>query len=758
MNSNQNVSESGRKRARTAEASCSSSSIAVRNKNDAPKASVCSFTFLRAIELKSKLKSLSKEFPEIKYIVDVDFENLQTHVVEAAVEKYMDDGEDEMNGMAALNHLVRQASGSQNEESLSSQSDDSDDSSLDSNEYFDEDDDSMQEEEDKESVPETEAKKQEEDEEEKKRKAQLSLNYGKKEIVPFHSLPDEVLSNCLSYVGRGHYGLVGLASKKLYTAYKAEFGRETACLEMASTVSLANHCLRKLCKYSKDKVELLKAAAVNGNLDILRAAVEDGYELCPLVAMKKGRTVCGKNVFYFGDDYFEMHYNWKPANVKLSKLVERGHLHVLKYLYEELFYDELHRYSLPAIQHGQVEMLQWLDDIGCMKPNSFGFMDDYELKSLDFCKFAILNGSVEALKWLHGIKGYVIKNHNNNVLADAISSKSTEMIQYCFDLGYNNLGIYGVEVAIKETQSVAVFRLMYELGYDFGRFKIKKWHSILRGSNYTADYFEIIRFLRSISIPWDDGFMKDIVQYGTLEMIQYAYEDGCPWTTSGEEYTCLFKWKSRSERCTLEKFNYLIKNGCSFDYEEDHVYGLMFGLEEWKDFFLLENFVGKNSSFDNMLFRRFLDQSEVWFEGIDYLLEKGKDIQIFKSIEEVFHVRHRRHDIDVIKYFHSLGWPWCLDSSRNTQLLSEIACYNGIFDVLWAYDNGCHGGHSVQYVKEEWDKNSCDAGGGFIEYVREKWEKKGIRKREEWKENQYWFEENEMLDDTFLVRKHRGHA
>lgn len=160
---------------------------------------------------------------------------------------------------------------------------------------------------------------------------------------------------------------------------------------------------------------------------------------------------------------------------------------------------------------------------------------------------------------------------------------------------------------------------------------------------------------------------------------------------------------------------------------------------------MLENFVGKNSRFDNRLFKHILKEREVWFEGIDYLLEKGKDIQKFKSIEEVFHVRQK---IDAIKYFHSLGLPWCLESSKNTQLLSEIACYNDIFDVLWAYDKGCDGGHLVQYVKEEWEKN------GVVYYVKGEWKNNGIRQREEWKANQYWFEENEMLDDTFLVRKY----
>ncbi|GFH46251.1 hypothetical protein CTEN210_02725 [Chaetoceros tenuissimus] len=51
----------------------------------------------------------------------------------------IDNGEDEMNGMAALNHLLHQASGRQNVKHLPSQIEDSDDGSLDNNEYFQDD-------------------------------------------------------------------------------------------------------------------------------------------------------------------------------------------------------------------------------------------------------------------------------------------------------------------------------------------------------------------------------------------------------------------------------------------------------------------------------------------------------------------------------------------------------------------------------------------------------------------------------------------
>ncbi|GFH55534.1 predicted protein [Chaetoceros tenuissimus] len=114
--------------------------------------------------------------------------------------------------------------------------------------------------------------------------------YHEEETVPYNSLPDEVLQNCLSYVGKGHYGLVGLASKKLCKAYVEAFGQETAYLEMATSVKLVNHCFEDLCKNLSEKDEILKAAAVNGNLDILRNAISRGYDLFPLVEIKKEDT------------------------------------------------------------------------------------------------------------------------------------------------------------------------------------------------------------------------------------------------------------------------------------------------------------------------------------------------------------------------------------------------------------------------------------------------------------------------------------
>ncbi|GFH55568.1 hypothetical protein CTEN210_12044 [Chaetoceros tenuissimus] len=681
MTTTSKISESGRKRARSGTADLVDTAASTKkNKSDCASPTSAS-DVLRVNKIATKLSGLLREFPEVKFIID--FQNLQA-ITETAVVKYAEERE--------------------------------------------------------------------------------AKNY-RNESLPLYSLPDEVLSNCLSFVGKGYYGVVGLVSKKLNETYKREFGQETAYLEMATSVELANHCLNELCKNLEEKDEILKAAAVNGNLDILRDAVKDGYDLFPLVAMKKktknpnvdsdededmydsdSRVDRYNSGYDEENETFDVYYtddcknqsSGRPQTVDLAKLVERGHFHVLKYLHEELHYKlGLQRYWQPAIEYGKLQILRWLRKIGIMNVDSWdndlriGSMIDGHLNTeFDSCECAIKSGNVEVLKWLQKVGGYEINDNedfeNSYVLEYAIGSKSTKMIQYCLDIGYNNLD--DVQYAISWSMSVEVFRFMYELGYDFGG-EMKRWYD----SKSKGDYLEIMKFLRSISIPWDDGIMKHIVENGTLEMIQYAFEDGCPWT--GEEFSHLFKWdhfESSSWSSIMDKFNYLKDNGCTFDYEQKS--DLIKGLARKKELLPFEYFVGKNSRFDKKLFKEILEWNGAWFEGISYLLEKGKDVKNFKSIEEVFRTRPY---IGAIKSFHRLGLPWCLDSSKNTHLLSKIACHNKLEDVKWAYENGCNGGNLVPYVEKEWGKE---------------WRKDGIRHSYQWKENHAFFEENGMLDEAFLEK------
>ncbi|GFH55540.1 hypothetical protein CTEN210_12016 [Chaetoceros tenuissimus] len=515
------------------------------------------------------------------------------------------------------------------------------------------------------------------------------------------TLPDELVRKCLAFLGKGHYGSIALTSKKLWKTYKEEFGRETGYLEMATSVDLASHCFNELCTTLKEKDEIIKAAAVNGNVDFLRYAVSNGHDLFQLVKMNYKRN--------YGVE--GLHYALENEKKYSSKLIERGHLHVLKYLHEELnHFLGLQRYCEPAIQHGQLEILEWLLSIGCLGD------DDLDFDFVDFCRYAIKSGKLKVLKWLLQ-RGFRIVGCGYKIIADAVRSESLEMIQYCFDEGFNRVQNTLVQEALKEIKNVKVFRLMYDLGYDYRG--IDGWYHTA-----SAEYFEIIKFLRSISIPWDDDILREIVEHGTLEMLQYAYEEGCSWTTHGEEYSVLFG----SDEFSFAKLEFLMETGCKFDHDNPLNYSLL----ERRELALLDYFIGIDSIFDNELLKKMFNHngSEPWFVGISYLLEKGKHLEKFRSIEEVF---QRRHSIDGIKYFHSQGLPWCLDPSRNTQLLSKIACFNDLDGVKWAYENGCKGGNSIPYVEVE-----CGSSG-----MR-------CLCNPNWRVNKIFFERNGMLHNPSL--------
>ena len=72
---------------------------------------------------------------------------------------------------------------------------------------------------------------------------------------------------------------------------------------------------------TKDKDEMLRAAAVNGNLDILRAAVRSGLDLFPLVQMKK-------------ETLYENDYDWDYSHYN-----ENMHGHLDEYELEEIAED-----------------------------------------------------------------------------------------------------------------------------------------------------------------------------------------------------------------------------------------------------------------------------------------------------------------------------------------------------------------------------------------------------------------------------------
>jgi hypothetical protein len=165
----------------------------------------------------------------------------------------------------------------------------------------------------------------------------------------------------------------------------------------------------------------------------------------------------------------------------------------------------------------------------------------------------------------------------------------------------------------------------------------------------TTEDFEIIKFLRSVGVGWDDFIMTNIVSRGSLEMIKFAHEDGCPWSfsTYAEYYHLLSPLEKNY--CYL-KLKYLVDNGSPLDDEDsERVSVISESCCKLRDLSALECLVGKYSRFDNALLKELLSnykshhnygpfEDKPWIEGIKFIIEKSKEINSYKSIESLFNI------------------------------------------------------------------------------------------------------------------------
>lgn len=487
--------------------------------------------------------------------------------------------------------------------------------------------------------------------------------------TPIYTLPNELLRKCISYVGEGNYGIVSLVSTKFHEAHRTEYGyveTYTSYEVATSSVEIVKYCVQELCTNLEEKDDIFIAAAVNGNIDILRYAVSNQYDLFPLLHNKIHSPVY---IYSSGRRMIE------PIRVDATEIAANGHLHVLKYMKEELNFEfGFDMYCKPAIENGRLEILEWL--------KSNDFLIEERFCRQNFCGYAIRSGRLDVLTWLHD-EGFQIRS---NAIEHAILTESIDIIQFCLDNGTGfDMNDDAAKYAIK-TGNIEIIRFCYNNDCDF-----------IEGSMYDVEFskpdsIEIVKFLRSIGHGWPRDIMESIVESDSLELIQYCHENGCPWSEyseGGDYYSLLVHGFS------LETLMYLVDNGCPLLAEylgfRRSLYRCICGVG---DVAVLNALVGKDSTFDNELLEFMLRLRSPWVEGIKLIFEKSNCIESFETVEFVFCACK---DFEVIKFAReSLALPWTQDSARSNFLLSKIACYVEFEDVKWAYDHGCRGGYVVE--------------------------------------------------------------
>lgn len=205
-----------------------------------------------------------------------------------------------------------------------------------------------------------------------------------------YKIPEELLKNIFSFVGKGSFLFVAPVSRKFHQMYKTTVKEcnyyicdDTYYSTAACNVSTAKYCLDIIgCRgtreddYRKNMAKIFVQAAYKGRIEILKLA-----------------------------HHFDISYFWNRSDScqfqllgsPIERIAELGHLNVLQFLHDTF---NMH-FALPIASRGaafggQIHVLKWLQDNDILYDIKNGQEDT-------LCYSALAGGQLDTLKWLRKV-------------------------------------------------------------------------------------------------------------------------------------------------------------------------------------------------------------------------------------------------------------------------------------------------------------------------------------------------------------------
>ncbi|GFH55020.1 hypothetical protein CTEN210_11496 [Chaetoceros tenuissimus] len=477
---------------------------------------------------------------------------------------------------------------------------------------------------------------------------------------PLYKLPNEILQKCFEYVGDDSYLFTATVSKKFHDEFTSKFvsnqkinnGKLTSYRYGASSTSLTKYCVENLCKTQDEKDKIFIAGAVNGNIEILEYASEERYDLLPIIAHSS----------LDWDDVYE--------RSGIARIASKGHLHVLKYLYENVNFRMCMQFaSNEAIGCGRLDIIEWLNIIGCLKEKYDG----------DFCCEASRYEKVDTLKWL------IEKGYSTELIGeDLLNIGDSELVEYCLSKGVefeeeaiNTIAysdnIYFAEncqdIGLKMT-SDAYFNAIESGSLEMVKFLHRSgipWYS-----EYTVDAtrmgdFDMLKFARENGCPWHPKTSACAAKYSDLEFLQYLHTNGCPWhPETFKEFLLKEKYTTDEVIPTVDVFRFLHENGCPWDKRFSR------SVIEMKNISFLKYLNENGLPYVNDLLALALNLR--WFDGVKYIIESERKCENPADLRSVVNtVKFKCHDFEILKYLKSTGMEWSVD-----KILDDISALSAI--------------------------------------------------------------------------------
>ncbi|GFH53314.1 hypothetical protein CTEN210_09790 [Chaetoceros tenuissimus] len=349
-----------------------------------------------------------------------------------------------------------------------------------------------------------------------------------------NDLPNEVMKNIFSFIGKGNYYFIGQVSKDFCFdyltmdviedkfAHKMDYlqaigkNRVTSTEAVVSSFDLAEYCFFKAPVVFQKRV--VRKAAVKGRKDIVEMGHAMGMELEKLV--NSGSRSGESNLF---------------------KIARRGDLEMLQFLQEKGVNMKPNRYNIirAAAESNQLKILKWAHEKKwCSSPKGQDIIFTIAAK----------RGQIPVLKWAMDVAGFVPLSDSFNYVA---ASGNLDVIKY---LRSKELMSWDEVTFRNAACSGNIALLQHLLENDCPRDDPMICVKAIENDDNEKS-LEVLQWLHRKGFPWDENTCTTIAKKGNLKALKYARLNGCPWN---EE--CL---KRAVESFHLELVEYCLTNGCA---------------------------------------------------------------------------------------------------------------------------------------------------------------------------------------------------
>ncbi|GFH44208.1 hypothetical protein CTEN210_00682 [Chaetoceros tenuissimus] len=376
---------------------------------------------------------------------------------------------------------------------------------------------------------------------------------------------DDGWSHVFTFLGKGHYLLLALVSKRFAKLYAKLYQKITYgdisghCLtyakfflsEWRQNLPFQSDGMHNRVKYRDDAEFTLsyieRCAAKCGTIDILEwiYELEGDYRLELLFTPLEGKEARGRLVR-------------RMAVVQAGEVAaEANQVLVLEYLLEKYRLIEkdisfFYKFVKYAAGKGHLQCIKFLYENGCCRKITERIYD---------CQSAARHGQLECLRYLKEQAWPV----DTSVIFEAAEAGHLHCIEYLRSVGcpWNAIYVGEDEIQVDDSHAGDVMEACAGSSLECLRY--------CHDNGCNADFnacciaavrngkIDCIEYLRSKGCQWSSEFTEAAAEHDQLDCLQYLYGNGCPWNQN----ICVKSVHGDASRC----LQYLHENGCEWQPE-----------------------------------------------------------------------------------------------------------------------------------------------------------------------------------------------